>query len=158
MPSFNDPTPAPPQTVALDGRQPGLPDAPVPRWGDPHRPQGSAAAVAEQHWNQLAREGKWMIVVYQTCQSTRSEVVRLKRASLNNQFKVRIEGELVRVVHERDTDLLAVEDRRVLDMPEDRIRWYEIIDEFHPEDVQPFQAALSRGASHAHPDPPNRPR
>jgi hypothetical protein len=86
-----------------------------------------------------------MIAVYRSSQFTISDVVRLKRAHLNDQHKVRIEAQLSRVVRERETDVLVVEDRRVLDVPEDRILWYEIIDEIGSEDVPLFRAAFERG-------------
>ena len=49
------------------------------------------------------------------------------------------------MVRERETAVLVVEDRRVLDVPEERLLWYEIIDEIGPEDVPLFRAALARG-------------
>lgn len=145
MSSPMDQTPAHVATDELEGRYPGWPDDQVNESGCPDGLQGNAAVEAQQRWNLLARQGKWMIAVYQTCQSTKSDVVRLKRAHLNNQSKVRIEVQLGRVVREREADVLAVEDRRVLDVPEERILWYEIIDEIGPEDVPLFRAALERG-------------
>ena len=145
MSSLKDQTPARVATDELKGRYPGWPDNQVNESGCPDEPPGIAAAEAQQRWNRLARQGKWMIAVYQSCQSTISDVVRLKRARLNNQSKVRIETDLVRVVRERETDVLALEDRRVLDVPVERILWYEIIDEIGAEDVPLFRAAFERG-------------
>lgn len=146
MSSLKDRTPASVANDELEGRTPSWPDRQVSECGRPDEPQGNAAADAKQRWDRLARQGKWMIAVYQSCQSTISDVVRLKQAHLNDQSKVRIETELVRVVREREADVLVVDNRRVLDIPEDRILWYEIIDEFGPEDVLLFRAALARGA------------
>jgi hypothetical protein len=113
--------------------------------GCPNDSQRNAAAAAEQRWNQLAQQGRWMIVVYRSGQSTISDVVRLARAHLNNQYKVRVAAHMGRVVRQREFDMLVVDDGRVLDVPEDRILWYEIIDKIGPKDVPRFRAALKRG-------------
>jgi hypothetical protein len=118
-------------------------------------PAGDAAA-AQQRWDQLARQGKWMIAVYQVSQSTLLDVVRLRRAHLHDKFKVRIEAQLGHLVRDQASEKLEMEDRRVLGVPEERILWYEIIDESGPEDVLRFRAALersvqvSRKISHRH--------
>ncbi len=89
MSSLKDQTPARVATDELEGRYPGWPDGQANEWGCPNEPQRNAAAEAQQRWNRLARQGKWMIAVYRSSQSTISDVVRLKRAHLNYQLKVR---------------------------------------------------------------------
>ena len=124
---------------------PGRPEDLDNDCSDPAEPPRGKAAAAQQRWDRLARQGKWMIAVYQSSQSTLLDVVRLRRAHLNDKCKVRIEAQLGHVVRDQEIDKLAMEDHRVLDVPEERILWYEIIDEIGPEDVLRFRAALERG-------------
>jgi len=108
--------------------------------------QDDDAFAAQERWERLARQGKWMIAVYASSESTLSDVVRLKRAHLNDKLKVRIEAQSGRIILDQETQKLAMEDRCVLDVPEERILWYEIIDEIGPDEVSRFRAAIDRGA------------
>jgi hypothetical protein len=132
-------------TDELEGRHLSCSDAQVNELGGPNSSQRKAAAAAEQWWNRLAQQGKWMIVVYRSGQSTISDVVRLTRAHLNDQCKVRIAANIGCVVRQREVEALVVDDGRILDVPENRILWYEIIDEIGPKDVPLFRAAWKRG-------------
>lgn len=108
--------------------------------------QDEDAFAAQERWERLAREGKWMIAVYASSESTLSDVMRLNRAHLNDKLKVRIEAQLGRIIIDQETQKLALEDHCVLDVPEERILWYEIIDEIGPDEVSRFRAAIDRGA------------
>ncbi|MCC6492048.1 MAG: hypothetical protein IT424_03400 [Pirellulales bacterium] len=105
----------------------------------------SAAVEAQQRWIRLAHQGKWMITVYRSSEATKVDVVRLRRAHLNDRAKVRVQAEVGQIVHGHEADLALLEQQWVLDVPVERILWYEIINEIPAADVRMFQAALAKG-------------
>jgi hypothetical protein len=99
----------------------------------------------EQRWNRLAAQGRWIIAVYRCDGVTKVDVARIKRAHHNDRKLVRIQAEVGHLVHQPSRDLAAVDSRRMLDLPVDRLLWYEVIEDIPGEDASLFQAALEKG-------------
>lgn len=103
------------------------------------------ASDVQRRWDRLARQGRWMIAVYRDGNAANVKVVRVRRAHLNDCAKVRIEVEVGQIVRVSDAEVAAVDDHRILDVPVDRILWYEIIDDIGRDDVPLFHAATAKG-------------
>ncbi|RIK86927.1 MAG: hypothetical protein DCC67_02370 [Planctomycetota bacterium] len=100
---------------------------------------------AMRRWDSLARLGKWVVAVYRSQDATKVDVVRIKRTHVNDHAMLRIQADVARVFREQDVEHTKVDERSMLDVPVDRILWYEVIGDLAQDDVTTFNAAVAKG-------------
>ena len=106
---------------------------------------GPELVEAEKKWQKLADANKWMIAVYQGGKSMKVSVIRLNEASITDKSKLVIHGELAEVEHNRKYDFSLIDLDKTIDLPFEKIKWYEIIDELDVDDIDGLNAAMNRG-------------
>jgi hypothetical protein len=105
---------------------------------------GPELIESEKNWQKLADDNKWMIAVYESDKSMKVSIVRLNEA-IADKNKLVISGEIAVLEHDRENDFSLIDLDKVIDLPFERIKWYEIIDELDVDDVDGFNAAMNRG-------------
>jgi hypothetical protein len=108
---------------------------------------GPELVEAEDKWQKLADANKWMIAVYQSGKTIKVSVIRLNEASITDKGKLVISGEVAEpdVKHNREYDDSLVDLEKTIDLPFEKIKWYEIINEIVVDGADVLNAAMNRG-------------
>jgi hypothetical protein len=109
------------------------------------RTHGAELVEAEEKWQQLADNNKWMIAVYQSGKTANVSVIRLNEASIADNGKLEISGEVAEVEHNKTHEYSLIDLEKSIVLPFEKIKWHEIIDEIAVDDIDGFNAAMDRG-------------
>jgi hypothetical protein len=104
---------------------------------------GRETIEQEEKWEALAEANKWMMVVFSKGSSKHAEIVRINGTCISKMKKLILETEIVEL--DRDSDMgECLEIDKYLEIPLDRIKWFEIINEIDLRNTKQFKTLAER--------------
>ncbi len=104
---------------------------------------GQAIVDDRDRWNELADEEMWMLVCYMRGQSEYRLIVRINGSSLSDRGKLKILCEEMKIKNVQYCGPL-VDVGKYLEIPREKIVWYELVHEVDLDDIKLFRRLEKR--------------
>ena len=102
---------------------------------------GAELIDAEQKWEQLSKENKWLVAVYKSGKNINAELLRINGAFIEENGTLKVEAEVGKVIKDKDLGNI-VDLGRYVALDISKLLWSQIIDTFELKEVDRFSRTL----------------